>query len=123
MKHYRFTELKFVTRIYNFKNKIRKRLQVNVNVGELSTGEEPVTYLVENAIKHNVADTGSPLTIDLFTEDGYLVVRNNLQKKQFVETSNKQGLFNMESFYRYLSARPMIIAEDKNYFTVKIPLI
>ncbi|HET9434095.1 MAG TPA: histidine kinase, partial [Chitinophagaceae bacterium] len=85
----------------------------------------PVTLqnLVENAIKHNIADPDSPLTIDLFVENDYLVVRNNLQKKNFVETSNKQGLANMESLYRYLSGTPMIVAEDKNYFTVKIPLI
>lgn len=121
-------ELKFVALYIQLqKTRFEKGLQVNVNVGEEYEHRKiaPVTLqnLVENAIKHNVADTGSPLIIDLFTEDGYLVVRNNLQKKQFVETSNKQGLFNMESFYRYLSARPMIIAEDKNYFTVKIPLI
>ena len=79
--------------------------------------------LVENAIKHNIADPDSPLVICLFIEDGYLVVRNNLQKKHFVETSNKQGLFNMESLYHYLSASPMIITEDETYFTVKIPLI
>jgi hypothetical protein len=74
-------------------------------------------------IKHNVADPESPLIIDLFIENDYLVVRNNLQRKKFVETSNKQGLGNMESLYRYLSGKPMIIADDENYFTVKIPLI
>ena len=85
----------------------------------------PVTLqnLVENAIKHNVADAGSPLIIDLFIENEYLVVRNNLQRKNFVETSNKQGLTNMKSLYRYLSGKPMVIEEDENYFTVKIPLI
>jgi LytS/YehU family sensor histidine kinase len=121
-------ELKFVSLYIQLqKTRFEKGLQVNVNVDEEYEHRKiaPVTLqnLVENAIKHNIADAGSPLTIDLFTEDGYLVVRNNLQRKQFVETSNKQGLFNMESLYHYLSARPMIIAEDKNYFTVKIPLI
>ena len=109
------------------KTRFEKGLQVNVNIDDeyLHRKIAPVTLqnLVENAIKHNVADADSPLVIDLFIENDYLVVRNNLQKKNFVETSNKQGLANMESLYHYLGEKPLIIIEDKNYFTVKIPLI
>ncbi|HEX8676856.1 MAG TPA: histidine kinase, partial [Segetibacter sp.] len=52
----------------------------------------PVTLqnLIENAIKHNIIDEDSPLVIDIYTEDDYIIVRNNLQRKNFVETSNKQ---------------------------------
>jgi sensor histidine kinase YesM len=59
----------------------------------------PVTLqnLVENAIKHNIIDDETPLVIDIFVEDGYLLVRNNMQRKKFVETSNKQGLDNLFS--------------------------
>jgi hypothetical protein len=102
-------------------------LKVNFNVNEEDYYRRivPVTLqnLVENAIKHNIIDDESPLTIDMFVEDGYLVVRNNLQKKNFVETSNKQGLANMKSLYHYLSGKPICIQENKNYFTVKIPLV
>jgi len=121
-------ELKFVDLYIRLqKTRFENGLQVNVNIDEKYHHRKiaPVTLqnLVENAIKHNVADPESPLIIDLFIENDYLVVRNNLQRKKFVETSNKQGLGNMESLYRYLSGRPMIIKEDENYFTVKIPLI
>ena len=121
-------ELKFVDLYIQLqKTRFENGLQVNVNIDEKYHHRKiaPVTLqnLVENAIKHNVADPESPLIIDLFIENDYLVVRNNLQRKKFVETSNKQGLGNMESLYRYLSGKPMIIAEDENYFTVKIPLI
>jgi len=121
-------ELKFVDLYIQLqKTRFEKGLQVNINIDEEYHHRKiaPVTLqnLVENAIKHNVADPGTPLIIDLFIENDYLVVRNNLQRKNFVETSNKQGLANMESLYRYLSGKPMIVAEDKNYFTVKIPLI
>ena len=102
-------------------------LRVNFKVKEEDYHRRivPVTLqnLMENAIKHNVIDDESPLTIDMFVEDGYLVVRNNLQKKNFVETSNKQGLANMKSLYHYLSGKAICIQEDKNYFTVKIPLV
>jgi hypothetical protein len=78
---------------------------------------------VENAIKHNIADVDTPLQIRFSIEDDYLVVRNNLQKKNFVETSNRQGLTNMLSLYNYLSRRKLLIIKDSRYFTVKIPLI
>ena len=107
--------------------RFQKGLQVNIHVDEEYYHRKivPVTLqnLIENAIKHNVIDADSPLVIDIFVENNYIVVRNNLQKKNFVETSNRQGLANMQSLYRYLSGKSMEISEDKNYFTVKIPLI
>ncbi|MEO6315513.1 MAG: two-component regulator propeller domain-containing protein [Chitinophagaceae bacterium] len=85
----------------------------------------PVTIqnLIENAIKHNIIDEGRPLLVNIFVEDNQLIVQNNLQKKKFVETSNKQGLVNMQSLYNYLSGRPVIIVEDAQMFTVKVPLL
>ncbi len=121
-------ELKFVQLYIDLqKTRFEKGLIVNVNIdGEYHHRKiAPVTLqnLVENAIKHNTADPEAPLIIDLFIQDDYLVVRNNLQRKNFVETSNKQGLANMESLYHYLSDRPMEIREDEKFFTIKIPLI
>ena len=85
----------------------------------------PVTLqnLIENAIKHNVIDASTPLVIEIFVENEWLVVRNNLQKKNFVETSNRQGLSNMQSLYHYLSGREIDMRQDEHYFTVKIPLL
>lgn len=85
----------------------------------------PVTLqnLIENAIKHNTADEESPLVVEIFPEGDYIVVRNNLQKKNFVETSNKQGQQSMVSLYRFLSPLPVIIEESMDSYTVKIPFI
>lgn len=85
----------------------------------------PVTLqnLIENAIKHNIIDEDSPLAVRIFIEDDCLVVQNNLQRKNFVETSNKQGLANLQSLYHYLNNRPVEIKEADNLFTVKIPLL
>ena len=121
-------ELKFVDMYIQLqKTRFEKGLQVNINIDENYQHRKiaPVTLqnLVENAIKHNIADVESPLIIDFFITDDYLVVRNSLQKKNFVETSNKQGLTNMESLYHYLGNKPLIVIEDEKYFTVKIPLL
>ena len=56
-------------------------------------------------------------------ESDYLIIRNNLQKKKFVESSNKQGLENLVSLYHYLSEKPLLIEETAQFYTVKIPLI
>lgn len=121
-------ELKFVDLYIQLqKTRFENGLEVNVNIDEEYYHRKiaPVTLqnLVENAIKHNIVDVDSPLKIDLFIENNYLIVTNNLQKKSFVETSNKQGLANMKSLYKYLSERPMIINETHYSFTVKIPLL
>ena len=85
----------------------------------------PVTLqnLLENAIKHNMTSEDHPLHIRIYTEEGMLVIRNNLQRYRHVETSNKRGLNGMRSLYRYMTEDPIAIEEDEHYFTVKIPLL
>jgi hypothetical protein len=70
-----------------------------------------------------IIDVDAPLVIDIFIENDYLIVKNNLQKKNMVETSNKKGLAQFQTLYKYLSEKPIIIEEDNPYFTIKIPLI
>jgi LytS/YehU family sensor histidine kinase len=121
-------EIRFVqTYIHLQKARFENGIVINMDVKkeQFALRIVPVTLqnLIENAIKHNVIDEEHPLHIDIFSENGYLVLRNNLQKKNFVETSNKQGLVNLQSLYRYLSNKPIHIQEDEKYFTIKIPLI
>ena len=102
-------------------------IEIHINIDENALWKKivPVALqnLIENAIKHNVIDDENPLLVEIFTEAGYLIVRNNLQKKSFVETSNQQGLKNMSLLYNYLSHEPLKIESDTSYFTVKIPLL
>ncbi|KAB2917256.1 MAG: histidine kinase [Bacteroidetes bacterium] len=85
----------------------------------------PVTLqiLVENAIKHNITYEDSPLKIEIYTQNGYLVVQNNHQPKTRVEGSNKKGLDNLRDLYYYTTGREAIIESSPQVFTVKIPLI
>lgn len=85
----------------------------------------PVTLqnLIENAVKHNIIDEATPLTIDIYSEEGYLVVQNNLQRKNVVETSNKRGLAQFVKLYGYLSTWPVLIEETATQFIVKTPLV
>lgn len=85
----------------------------------------PVTLqnLLENAIKHNVIEDESPLIISIYVQDNYLIMENNLQRKHYVETSNKQGLASLQTLYHYLSKRKLEITETAVKFIVRIPLL
>jgi ligand-binding sensor domain-containing protein len=102
-------------------------LKVDIDVPEscLSFRIAPVTLqnMIENSIKHNIVDQGSPLLIRIFIDNDYLVVSNNLQKKTMVEASNKTGLTQFISLYKFLSEKPVLIEENEIEFTVRIPLV
>lgn len=100
-------------------------IEIHIPDEDLDLKIVPVTLqnLIENAIKHNVVDLESPLKIEIYVKDGYVVVENNLQKKAFVETSNKRGLQNLISLYKYLDNRPIKIEDTEGVFRISIPLI
>lgn len=121
-------EAEFVQLYINLQQtRFKKGLIVNINIPEeyFHYKIAPVTLqnLIENAIKHNIIDVASPLVIDVFIDGNYLVVKNNLQKKKSVETSNKKGLAQFLSLYKYLSEKPVIINESTLFYEIKVPLI
>jgi two-component system LytT family sensor kinase len=80
--------------------------------------------LVENVVKHNVLSKNKPLVIDIFTTAGNkLVVNNNLQRRTVMAPSNKVGLDNIRAKYALLKQPGFQVMEDKNNFTVVLPLI
>lgn len=80
--------------------------------------------LVENAIKHNIVSSTSPLHIQIVAdENDRLFVRNNLQKKYRRVVSGKVGLSNIISKYKLLNAPEIEIEENEKEFVVSIPLI
>jgi len=102
-------------------------LKVDIQVNDTDKGRfiAPVVLqnLVENAIKHNTTSTDEPLQIEIFTTDGYIVVRNNLQRYRIVETSNKSGLASLIKLYSFYTDKHIEILEDDHFFTVRIPLL
>jgi ligand-binding sensor domain-containing protein len=100
-------------------------IQIDIDPDYMFRKIVPVTLqnLIENAIKHNIVDEDTPLVVEVLVEDEYLMIRNNLQRKSFVETSNRQGLENLISLYAYLTERKLYFIETTTHFTVKIPLI
>jgi sensor histidine kinase YesM len=120
-------ELHFV-QSYLYLQQIRfgENLKVKIDLQHVKGCVAPLALqlLLENAIKHNIVSVDDPLFINVFEENGFICVENNLQKKnQPLETSVGLGLDNIRNRYRFLTDREVEIMETKEKFLVKIPLI
>jgi two-component system, LytTR family, sensor kinase len=102
-------------------------LDVNIDVPEEKLKRKIVPLslqiLMENAIKHNIVSSDKPLRIDVYTENGRLIVSNNLQKKNQVNESTGIGLDNIRNRYKLLGNGKVEVTENDSNFTVSIPLI
>ncbi|WP_138992182.1 sensor histidine kinase [Larkinella sp. C7] len=100
-------------------------IQVKIPPAYADKAIVPVTLqiLIENAIKHNIANAGQPLTIQIVADKEYVSVENNLQRKPRVETSNGQGLTNLKALYHFLSEKDVKVEEHNDRFRVSVPLV
>ena len=122
------TELDFIQNYVflaktRFENALNIRFDVAENMKEKVIVPVTLQILIENALKHNIVDDARPLSIEVITSSEYLVVTNNLQLRNRVETSNKQGLDNLKSLYAFFKDKPVIIEQDEQRFSVKVPLL
>ena len=121
-------ELNFVRHYIDLQmSRFEGGLDITLDVPDeyLTRGVVPVTLqnLLENAIKHNTIEDEKPLHIRVYADGDYLCVENSLQKKHFVETSNKQGLDSLKTLYGYLSDKPVRILDGPEAFTVMVPFL
>ena len=79
--------------------------------------------LLENTIKHNVVSENKPLHIKIYIKNNFLVVENNLQKKEVLQDRKGVGLQNIVSRYAILSERKVLIDETKETFAVYLPIL
>ena len=79
--------------------------------------------LLENTIKHNVVSETKPLHIKIYFENSYLIVENNLQKKEILQERKGVGLQNIVNRYALISERKVLVEETQIEFKVKIPIL
>jgi len=114
---------------YIFLQKIRyeDNLQVSIDLPrntEIMLPPLSLQMLVENAIKHNIITDDEPLQINLFLEEqNFIVVKNNLQKKNIRDDSSGIGLSNIKARYEYLTQKPVEVLHNTQEFSVKIPVL
>ena len=107
--------------------RFEKNLKVNLETMKLADkyyiAPLSLQLLIENAIKHNIVSKSKPLQINIFTAEGYLWVKNNMQPKTYKEISHEMGLKNITSRYAFLTDNKIEIENDGITFTVKVPLL
>jgi hypothetical protein len=79
--------------------------------------------LLENTVKHNVVSEQKPLHIRIFIEGDYLVIQNDYQKKEVLQSHQGVGLQNIINRYAIITNRKVLIEQNEQTFTVKIPIL
>ncbi|WP_162416575.1 sensor histidine kinase [Cyclobacterium roseum] len=121
-------ELNFM-RSYLFLQKIRYGdylvYSINVPASLLKFFLPPLSLQVvlENAIKHNVINESMPLSIDIFSQGNYLIVKNNLQPKISMGHSTGLGVKNLTKRYAMIGSEEPAFVVQTDYYIAKLPLI
>lgn len=113
--------------IYLLKTRFQGKIHIDnlIHDKHLSQFVLPVSLqiLIENAVKHNIVSKSKPLYISIYTEDDFIVVKNNLQKKNQEFATTKVGLTNIRDRYEFMTNKKVIVQETENDFIVKLPII
>lgn len=106
-----------------FENSITFELPTDFENADAKVVPLSLQLLLENTIKHNVVSENKPLHIKIYIKDNFLVVENNLQKKEVIQDRKGVGLQNIVSRYAILSERKVLIDENKDSFAVYLPIL
>jgi len=100
-------------------------LQVNIPWQQLQKLMPPLSLqlVLENAIKHNEISRVKPLTIAIYCEDGFLVVKNVLQPKFSSVKSTGMGQKNLFKRYELLHDEVPTFTIENSFYIAKLPLI
>lgn len=79
--------------------------------------------LLENTVKHNVVSEQKPLHIRIFIDGDYLAIQNDFQRKEVLQDRQGVGLQNIVNRYAIVSNRKVVIEQNEQNFTVKIPIL
>lgn len=78
--------------------------------------------LVENAIKHNIATSKSPLVVRITIGQDGVTVSNNMQLRSYVRAKNGMGLANLRNQYA-LHDKELSVSKTGKDFVVEMPFI
>lgn len=106
-----------------FENSISYELPTDFDNPEAKVVPLSLQLLLENTIKHNVVSEQKPLHIKIYIENNYLIIENNLQKKEVLQDRKGVGLQNIVNRYGLISERKVMVEQTETAFKVKIPIL
>ncbi len=122
------SELKFLES-YIFLQKIRfaENLIISMDVTPVRKRKViplSLQMLLENAIKHNIISKDRPLHIEIYsTDEDYIVVKNDNQKKTAIDGSTGLGIENIKRRYEFFTNKPVKTTENQEYYMIELPTI
>jgi sensor histidine kinase YesM len=122
-------EIEFISNyFYLLKIRFAEAINMVIEITDLSAEDfliPPISLqaLVENAIKHNEFSDKKPLFIDVSVSIDYVVVRNVLHPRNCPPQGSRIGLSNLDNRYKLLTKRNIIVENNFESFTVKLPVI
>jgi len=79
--------------------------------------------VLENAIKHNIVNESNPLLIEIYFEDGFLMIKNQVQPKISMGKSTGLGLKNLTKRYALISKKQPVFKLENQFYLAQLPLI
>lgn len=81
-----------------------------------------IQMMVENAIKHNCHTEEASLSVSIYRQDEYVIVRNVLNPIKSSLPTTQKGLANLRQRYKQIG-KELIVSNDDKYFVVKLPIL
>ncbi len=106
-----------------FEDAVKFKVQDGIDEETLKIVPLSLQLLLENAVKHNVITSSQPLEINIYLEEGYLIVENNINPKASLGKSTKVGLKNIKQRYALVTSKGVEITTLNKVFRVKLPLL
>jgi two-component system LytT family sensor kinase len=82
-----------------------------------------IQMLVENALKHNYYSKEQPIEIEIRTSQGFLVITNNIRRREEEHNSTGLGLSNIKKRYTFYTDREVKVYDDGTTFEISLPLL
>jgi len=106
-----------------FEEAVQFNIPNNISNNKLKIVPLSLQLLLENAVKHNVVSASKPLIINIYEEEGYLIIANNVNPKEAIGKSTKVGLQNIADRYGLITEKGVKIENNNKTFKVSLPLL
>lgn len=107
--------------------RLENTFQIHINISkdliQMQILHLSLQPLIENAVKHNRATLSDPLIIEIYEENRWLIIRNNLQPTISKTEGAGIGLTNLNERYKLQNQQEIEIHQTTEYFIVKLPLL